>query len=56
MKIYFGVENLEDYKKRIYSFIEDLVKDNRKVNCNILIVGYKDLSGMLDAYFNCMQV
>ena len=56
MKIYSGVEDLEDYKKRIYSFIEDLIKDYGKANCNILIVGHKDSSGMLDAYFNEFKI
>lgn len=56
MKIYSGVEDLEDYKKRIYSFIEDLIKDYGKANCNILIVGHKDSSGMLDAYFNGFEI
>lgn len=56
MKVYYGVEDLVHYKERIYSFIGDLIKKYGKTNYNILIVGHKDSSGMIDAYFNNIEI
>ncbi len=56
MNIYSGVESLENYKKRIYSFINELIDKYKKTNYNILIVCHKDSSGMLDAYFNKIEI
>ncbi len=56
MRIYDGVENLEDYKTRIYSFINELVDKYGDTDCNILIVGHKDSTGMLSAYFEGFRV
>ena len=56
MNVYSGVEDLQHYKKRIYSFIKDLIKDYGRTDYNILIVGHKDSSGMLDAYFNGIKI
>lgn len=56
MSIYTGVENLEDYKKRIYSFINELIDKYGDSDVNILIVGHKDSTGMLSAYFEGFKV
>lgn len=56
MNIYSGVEDLNNYKKRIYSFIEELINKYKNTNYNILVVGHKDSSGMLDAYFNNIEI
>ncbi len=56
MSIYMGVENLDDYKKRIYSFIEELINKYGDTNSNILVVGHKDSTGMLSAYFEGFKV
>ena len=56
MNIYSGVETLEHYKKRIYSFINELIDKYKNTNYNILIVCHKDSSGMLDAYFNKIEI
>ena len=46
MSVYSGVEELDHYKKRIISFIEEIID----------VVGHKDSSGMLDAYFNGIKI
>lgn len=51
MNIYNGVERLEDYKKRIYSFISEIIEKYKNTNYNILIIGHKDSTGMINAYF-----
>ena len=51
MNIYDGVEKLENYKKRIYSFISEIIEKYKNTDYNILIVGHKDSTGMLSAYF-----
>lgn len=56
MGIYDGVEKLEDYKTRIYSFINELVDKYGNSNSNLLIVGHKDSTGMLSAYFEGFKV
>lgn len=56
MSIYDGVEKLEDYKARIYSFINELVDKYGNSNSNILIVGHKASTGMLSAYFEGFKV
>lgn len=56
MNIYDGVEKLEDYKKRIYSFISEIIEKYKNTDCNILIVGHKDSTGMLSAYFEGFKV
>lgn len=56
MGIYDGVEKLEDYKARIYSFINELVNKYGNSNSNLLIVGHKDSTGMLSAYFEGFKV
>lgn len=56
MSIYDGVEKLEDYKARIYSFINELVDKHGNTNSNVLIVGHKDSTGMLSAYFEGFKV
>ncbi|MGN0993237.1 MAG: histidine phosphatase family protein [Bacilli bacterium] len=52
MSVYDGVEKLEDYKKRIYSFINEITEKYRNQNINILVVGHKCTTGMLSAYFD----
>ena len=52
INLYYGVEDLGHYKKRIFSFIEEIMEKYKDTDYNILIVGHKDSSGMLDAYFN----
>ena len=42
MNIYNGIEKLEDYKKRIYSFIGEIIDKYGETDYNILIVGHKD--------------
>jgi len=56
MNIYSGVEDLNNYKKRIYFFIEELINKYKNTDYKILIVGHKDSSGMLDAYFTNIEV
>lgn len=56
MNIYDGVEKLEDYKKRIYSFIFEIIEKYKNTDFNILIVGHKDSTGMLSAYFEGFKV
>lgn len=56
MNIYDGVEELEDYKERIYSFISEIIEKYKDVDCNILIVGHKDSTGMLSAFFEGFKV
>lgn len=56
MSIYKGVEKLEDYKKRIYSFINEIFQKYKDSDCTILIVGHKDSIGMLRAYFEGFKV
>lgn len=56
MGIYTGVEKLEDYKKRIYSFIKEIIDKYGEKDGNILIVGHKDSTGMLSAYFEGFKV
>lgn len=56
MTVYSGVEELSHYKSRIHSFIKELIDKYRDTNYNILIVGHKDSSGMLDAYFRDIPI
>lgn len=56
MSIYNGVENLDDYKKRILSFISEIEKEFKNTDNNILIVGHKDSTGMLAAYYEGFEV
>lgn len=56
MAIYKGVEKLEDYKKRIYSFINEILQKYKASDYTILIVGHKDSVGMLSAYFEGFKV
>lgn len=56
MDIYEGVERLEDYKERIYNFISEIIEKYKNTDCNILIVGHKDSTGMLSAYFEGFKV
>lgn len=56
MSIYEGVEKLEDYKARIYSFINELLDKFGNTDSNILVVGHKDSTGMLSAYFENFKV
>ena len=56
MSIYSGVEELDHYKKRIISFIEEIIDKYANTNNTILVVGHKDSSGMLDAYFNGIKI
>lgn len=56
MNIYEGVEKLEDYKERIYSFISEIIEKYKNTDYNILIVGHKDSTGMLSAYFEGFKV
>lgn len=56
MNVYKGVEKLEDYKKRIYSFVEEILEKYKDTDKNILIVGHKDSTGMISAYFEGFKV
>ena len=56
MNIYSGVEKLDDYKKRILSFISEVEKKFKNTDSNILIVDHKDSTGMLAAYFEGFEV
>lgn len=56
MNIFDGVEKLGDYKVRIYSFINELKDKHENTDCNILVVGHKDSTGMLSAYFEGFKV
>lgn len=56
MSIYSGVEKLKDYKKRIYSFINEIIEKYKNTNYSILIVGHKDTMDMLSVYFEGIKV
>ena len=56
VNVYSGVEDLKDYKKRIMSFVEEIINKYKHTDYKILIVGHKDSSGMLDAYFNGINI
>ena len=50
------LKKLENYKKRIYSFISEIIEKYKNTDYNILIVGHKDSTGMLSAYFEGFKV
>lgn len=52
MSLYSGVEQLENFKKRIYSFINEITEKYKNQNINILVVGHKCTTGMISAYFD----
>ena len=54
--IYVILRKKEDYKKRIYSFIGEIIDKYGETDYNILIVGHKDSTGMLSAYFENFKV
>jgi len=56
MNIYNGIEKLENYKKRIYSFINEIIQKYKNIDGNILIVGHKCTTGMISAYFEGFKV
>ena len=56
MSVYDGVEKLEDYKKRIKSFLDEMIERYKNKKGNILIVGHKDSTGMISAYFEGVKV
>lgn len=56
MSIYDEVEELEDYKKRIKSFLDEIIEKYKNKEENILIVGHKDSTGMISAYFEGFKV
>lgn len=56
MSIYDGVENVEDYKERIYSFINEIIEKYKNEDVNILIVGHKCTTGIISAYFENFKV
>ncbi len=54
--IYEGVENLSDYKNRIFSFINEIIETYKDKEVNILIAGHKCTTGMISAYFEKFKV
>lgn len=56
MSIYTGVEKLEDYKKRIFDFINEINGEYKGQDINILVVGHKCTTGMISAYFENFKV
>lgn len=56
MSIYDGVENVSDYKKRILSFINEIIEKYKDEDVNILIAGHKCTTGMISAYFEKFEV
>lgn len=56
MRIYDGVENVSDYKKRILSFINEIIEKYKNEDVNILIAGHKCTTGMISAYFEKFEV
>ncbi len=56
MSIYDGVENLYDYKKRILSFINEIIEKYKDEDVNILVAGHKCTTGMISAYFEKFEV
>ncbi|MBO5348275.1 MAG: histidine phosphatase family protein [Clostridia bacterium] len=56
MSIYDGVENVSDYKKRILSFINEIIEKYKNEDVNILIAGHKCTTGMISAYFEKFEV
>ena len=56
MTIYSGVETIDNYKKRIYSFITEILEKYKNQNINILISGHKCTTGMIGAFFENFEV
>ncbi len=56
MTLYSGVETIEDFKKRIYSFIDEILEKYKNQDINILISGHKCTTGMICAYFENFAV
>lgn len=56
ISIYDGVENVSDYKKRILSFINEIIEKYKNEDVNILIAGHKCTTGMISAYFEKFEV
>lgn len=52
--VYFGVENIQDYIKRVYSFMNDLCNQYKDKDVNILICGHKCTTGCISAYLEGM--
>lgn len=56
LNIYEGVENLFDYKNRIFNFINEIIEKYRNKNVNILVAGHKCTTGMISAYFENFKI
>ena len=56
MTLYSGVETIEDLKKRIYSFISEILEKYKNQDINILISGHKCTTGMMRAFFGNFAV
>ncbi len=54
-EVYAGIEDLQHFINRIYSFLGDVIKKFEKNdNANILICGHKCTTGLISAYFEGM--
>ncbi|GGE64141.1 putative phosphoglycerate mutase [Priestia taiwanensis] len=50
--IYDGVEDINDYAKRIFHFMQELQHTYEDQKVNILLSGHRCTTGCIDAYFN----
>lgn len=52
--VYSGVENPDDFVRRVYSFMDEILNKYRKNPLNVLIAGHKCTTGAIEAYFKGM--
>jgi probable phosphoglycerate mutase len=50
-RIYDGVEKIEDFVKRVFSFMKELEEKYSDKDSNILITGHRCTTGCIGAYF-----
>lgn len=49
---YDGVEDTEEFKSRIFDFMDEIVARYKNTNVNVMIAGHKCTTGCIDCYFN----
>lgn len=52
--LYEGVEDKENYIRRVYGFVEELIKKYSNQDINVLISGHSCVTGCISAYFEGM--
>lgn len=50
--VYKGVENIQQYMKRVFAFMTELEDKYKNKDVNILLSGHKCTTGSVGAYFN----